>query len=95
MPKTIDHLLLSPVLSVVRVPKGPDAGKFALLAHGKNSRGELTVVELRIFDTFVDARTCYAEIILGKIKAEDSINFDITPSLVAIHSVRYGKYFQN
>ncbi len=67
-----------PRLEVHAVKKGPNMGQFAIVAHGKNNRGQMAVIELRVVETFLEA-VCLFDLVRFKIiKPEDVPQFEIT-----------------
>lgn len=87
--KNRTYMIRKPIVSVIQIPHGPDKGMFALVAHGKNDINEMTVVELRVFERFEDARIVYSELCTGKIQATDIPQFEITPAMLLTWRGRY------
>jgi len=72
------NMIMRPTLSVVEIPAGEDKGKYLLAAHGKNDVGEMTVVELRVFEFFDEAAVVFALVKQGRLKEDDVREYEVT-----------------
>jgi hypothetical protein len=88
------HVIYRPILSVIPIKTGPDRGKFGIIAHGKNDQGEMTIVEVKICDTFIEAEGVYNMIVSGKVKLEDVPNVEITEQMLSTWRDRWAKLLQ-
>jgi hypothetical protein len=84
-------IIARPILSVVPIMDGPDKGKFTLLAHGKNEKGDMCVVQLRVFDFFTEAAIVWERVIDGSLKAEDVPQFEVTMNMILTWRGKYLK----
>jgi hypothetical protein len=84
-------VIARPILSVVPISDGPDKGKYTLLAHGKNEKGDMCIVQLRVFSLFSEAAIVWERVMDGQLKAEDVPNFEVTPHMILTWRDKYLK----
>jgi hypothetical protein len=90
-PADQSSVIVRPVLSVIRCETGPHRGEFAVVAHGRDLDGRMTVVELATYTRFDHARAMYEVLRRGLIKVDDVPNFEITPKLLRAVEETYEK----
>lgn len=78
-----ETFIREPRLEVHAVKKGPNMGQFALVAHGKNNKGQMAVIELRVVETFLEAACLFDLVRLKIIKPDDVPQFEITEKHLA------------